>query len=149
MEDDYGVIFNDVMFVVVLFVCVYVGFVEEGCFVYKRMSKMYGLVLRVEYYVCMVDMFGRVGLFDEVYSFIYEFDVVGKVIFLVLWIAMFGVCKMYRNYDFGVDIVKRFIVFELENLGYYVMFLNIYVLSGKIDEVLYVRDGMIKNNFRK
>ncbi|CAF1866816.1 pentatricopeptide repeat-containing protein At2g33760 [Brassica napus] len=149
MEDDDGPIPNDVTFVAVLSACAHAGLVEEGRSVYKRMSKRYGLVPRVEHHVCMVDMLGRAGFLDEAYSFIHELDAAGKATSPALWTAMLGACKMHRNYDLGVEIAKRLIALEPENPGHHVMLSNIYALSGKTDEVSHVRDGMIKNNLRK
>lgn len=53
-----GVVSNGVIFVGVLSVCSYVGLVEEGLSYFEFMSKEYGLLLKFEYYVCVVDIFG-------------------------------------------------------------------------------------------
>ncbi|KAJ4903533.1 Pentatricopeptide repeat-containing protein [Raphanus sativus] len=149
MEDEGGPVPNDVTFVAVLSACAHGGLVEEGRSVYKRMSKRYGLVPRVEHHVCMVDMLGRAGFLDEAYRFIHQLDATGKASSPALWTAMLGACKMHRSYDLGVEIAKRLIALEPENPGHHVMLSNIYALSGKTDEVSHVRDRMIKNNLRK
>lgn len=40
------------------------GLVEEGKLVFYIMERDYNVKLMIEYYGCMVDLFGRVGLFD-------------------------------------------------------------------------------------
>lgn len=48
---------------------------------------------------------------------------------------MFGVCLVYENVGFGEFVVKFFIDLELENIGNYVLLVNIYVVVGRWEDV--------------
>lgn len=65
-----GFEFNDVILVIVLLVCNNVGLVDEGRRIFDFFSGYFNIRFIKEYYVCMVDIYGRVGRFQEVELFI-------------------------------------------------------------------------------
>lgn len=100
------VIFNEIIFIGVFGVCRYTGLVEEGRGYFNFMVKEYKIELNVKYYGCMVDLFGRTGLFKEVEEFIMsmlmEFDV-------IIWGVLFGVCRKYGDNEMGERVGRKFI----------------------------------------
>lgn len=45
----------------------------------------------------------------------------------VVWGVLLGVCKIYKNVDMVEIVFVKVIEFELMNIGYYVLMLNIYM----------------------
>lgn len=58
MVDYYGISFDYVIFIYLLSVCSYSGFVEEGKYYFEIMLERYRVELRLDYYLCMVDLMG-------------------------------------------------------------------------------------------
>lgn len=128
--------FDEVIFVGVLLVCSYVGFVYRGREYLSKMDFVYGLVSVIEYYVCVIDMFGRVGQFDEVYELILIMFVESNV---VVWRVFLVLCRFYGNVYFVEFVGKYIFEFEFEYCGNYILMFNIYGVSGWYEEVLDVR----------
>ncbi|KAL5715513.1 hypothetical protein ACHQM5_017323 [Ranunculus cassubicifolius] len=138
---------NDVTFIAVLSSCAHAGFVKEGNMVYNVMKQDYGIVPRVEHHVCMVDMLGRAGLLNEAFRYIKE-SISGRPAAAV-WTAMLGACKMYKNYDLGVQVAEQLLNVEPDNPAHYVLLSNIYALAGNMDRVEVVRKLMISKGLKK
>lgn len=45
----------------------------------------------------------------------------------VVWGSLLNVCKIYGNVELGELVLERFIEFEFDDLGNYVILFNIYV----------------------
>lgn len=55
---EFGVIFDKIFFVSFLYVCSYVGLIREGEDYFFKMKRVYNIELEIEYYGCMVDLYG-------------------------------------------------------------------------------------------
>lgn len=130
---NYGVKFNFVIFIGVLFGCSYSRLVDEGFRVFYLMSKDYFVEFDVDYYLSLVDMFSRVGRFEEVYLYIYRMFM--ELIFGV-WGVLFGGCRVYKNVELVRIVVKYLFEIEFDNFGNYVLLLNIFVIVKLWGEVL-------------
>lgn len=97
--------FNVVIFISVLFVCCYVGFLEEGFYLFYNMEGEFGVKFQIEYYGCIVDFFGRVGYLREVYDFVIRMLI--KLDF-ILWRSLFGLCRFYGDLEMGERVGKIF-----------------------------------------
>lgn len=133
-EDGYE--FNFIIFIFLFGVCFYFGMIDEGCKYFDLMINKYKISLDLEYWICIIDMFGWVGKLEEVYYlFIYsmylDFDIV--------WSVFLDVCMMYKNIKFGELVGKKLLELLLENRGYFVLLFNLYVLILRWDEVVMVR----------
>lgn len=122
---------NYVIFFGVLFVCIYTGMVVEGMRIFDLMVK-YSLKLRFEYYVILIDLFGRNNRFDEVVELIER--VSGGSDYVGMWGVFLGVCRVYGNMGFVRKVVEMFFYLELSNIVRYVMLLNIYVVGKRWDD---------------
>lgn len=89
--------FDSVIFLVVLFGCSYGGIENIGLKIFYEML-MNGVELNIEYYGCIVDLFGRFGKLQKVLIFIKEMFF--KLI-VVIWGCFLGVCRVYFNFDVG------------------------------------------------
>lgn len=87
----------------------------------------------------MVDLFGRVGLLDEVRNVVEGMFMKSNV---VIWGCLLGVCEKYSDVKMGEWVVKYFFELELWNDGVYVVLLNIYVSRDMWKDVERVREIM-------
>lgn len=99
-----GVKFDNVIFVNIIFVCSYIGLVERVWGYFKMMFIEFGIVLGLEYYVCMVDVYSRVGRLIEVKDFIELFILEYG---MCLWRILLSVCRNYRQYELGVYVGEK------------------------------------------
>lgn len=121
---ELGIELNEVIFLNILFVCSYVGYVEEGKVYFSLMIRDYGIKFKFEYFVCVVDLFSRVGDFDGVY------DIIRLLSFYVdvsIWNVFFNGCRIYGRMD-----IIRSIEGDISNLGvidfgYYKLLFSLYV----------------------
>lgn len=129
IQCEIGIKLDQVIFIVVFFVCSYVGLVCDGIRIFNFMVNDYGLKLGVDYFFCFVDFLGRVGYFDETEGFIEIESEDLKIDFNVWWI-LFSVCVVYGNVRLGRIVVGVFFQIEKNDLVVYVLLLNIYVNVG-------------------
>lgn len=61
----YNIEFDDVCYLVVFLVCSYFGLIKEGEEFFLKLLEIFEIKFRVEYYVCVVDLLGRVGCLKE------------------------------------------------------------------------------------
>lgn len=143
----YGPPPNNITFVAILSACAHSGLIDDGRLAFASMKEVYGLVPGVEHHVCMVDMFGRAGLLNEAYQFIKKClpEEPGPAV----WTSMLGACRMYKNFDLGVEVAEHLLAVDPENPGHYVMLSNIYALAGRMDRVEMVRNMMIRQRLKK
>lgn len=150
-EEGSVVLFNLVMFFVVLLVCVYVGLVEEGKECFGMMKEKYGFVLGIEYYVCFIDILSKVGDIEEIWRLVERMNDNGNNFFYVIWVAVFSVCSFNMDVTRGEYVVRR----VMEEKGYdekvsvYVLVLNFYVVIGKWDMVEEMREKLKKKGLVK
>lgn len=89
MQGIVGLQLMDIIFVVILQVCGYVGLVEEGVKMFELMGQEYGIKFKIEYYGCLVSFFGCVGWLKQVYEIIKNMEM--EVDF-VIWSFFLGSC---------------------------------------------------------
>lgn len=109
------------------------------------MSEVYGIKLRVMYYVCMIEILGRDGLLDEVIVFIRR---VFLKLMVNMWVVFLNVCRMYGNLEFGRVVVEKFYGMEFEKFGNYVVMYNVYNSMGRIVVVVGVLDMLESKGLR-
>lgn len=100
----------------------------------------------VEYYGCMVDFWGRVGQLSDVYWLIC--DMLMKLNVIIWGVLLIG-CRLVKEIWLVECVLKEFIVLELWNVGNYVQLFNIYLVNGRWDEVVEVREEMNKKGMKK
>lgn len=138
---DVGVMFDVIIFVLLLLVCVYLGLVREGELFFFLMKDEYGIEFIMEYYVCMVNFYGRVGLIVKVYEIVVEemeFEVG-----LIVWGVLMYVCFFYVNVEIGEIVVCKFFELELDNEYNFELLMRIYYSLGRLDDMERVRKMMI------
>eukprot|EP01018_Ginkgo_biloba_P003994 Gb_27879 [translate_table: standard] len=138
---------DHITFIAVLCACSRAGLVDEGLYYFTLMSQEFSIMPNLKHYACMVDLLGRAGYLDEAQDFIKEMPIEPDA---GVWGALLGACRIHRNIELGEHVAERIFELEPENVGYYILLVNIYAEAARWDAVAKVRKmmedrGLIKN----
>ena len=89
---------DDITFIGVLSACSHAGLVTRGRELFGEMEQIFGLKPKIEHYVCMIDLLGRVGLVEEAYDMIKGMPMEPDE---AAWGALLNACRMHGNADLG------------------------------------------------
>ncbi|KAM7501887.1 hypothetical protein LguiB_000791 [Lonicera macranthoides] len=137
---------NDVTILGVLCACVHAGLVDEGQKCFDSISKELGLRPKLEHYGCLVDLLGRAGLLNKAYEVIQSMPMAPHT---GVWGALLGACKIHKNVDLAEVAIEHLIELDHEDGGYLAIMSNIYANARRWNDVLRVRDLMIKKGVGK
>lgn len=126
--------------------CTHAGLVDEGGRYFNSMDRIYFLPPRIEHYGCMVDLLGRAGLLYEAHQLIIDMPMEANA---VVWGALLGGCRIYRDTHMAEYVLKRLIELEPQNAGNYVLLSNIYASSGRWDDAANLRRVMKEKGIQK
>jgi pentatricopeptide repeat protein len=120
---------NPVTMLVLLAACSHAGLLEEGEKLFDDMLVGYKLSPTLEHYTCMIDLYGRAGLFDKVKKL---FDTVplSLVDHLPLYLAVLGACRKWLNVELARWAFDRLLLLDATCTAAYVCMESIYVESG-------------------
>lgn len=135
-----------VTFVGLLNACTHGGLVEQGRYYYELMTRGYAIEPQIEHYGCLIDLLGRAGRFDEAMEVIRQMRMPPDV---VVWGSLLNGCKIHGRIDLAEFAVRKLIKLDPNNGGYGVMLANVYVESGKWDEVRKLRKTLKEQNSHK
>ena len=94
-----GISPNAITFLALLTSCSHAGLVKEGEMYFDAMDKVHFLVPTIEHYCCMVDLYARVGLFEEAIALI---EKAPSSSHLQMWLGVLGGCqKWVYNVELG------------------------------------------------
>ncbi|XP_015884423.3 pentatricopeptide repeat-containing protein At1g06143 [Ziziphus jujuba] len=130
---------NGVTFISVLSACTHAGLVEEGRRRFTSMTSKYSISPEVEHYGCMVDLLSKAGLLEDALELIRNMKLKPNS---VIWGALLGGCKIYRNVEIARVAVNELIELEPNNSGYYNLFVNMYAEVNRWGEVAKIRATM-------
>eukprot|EP01018_Ginkgo_biloba_P024476 Gb_03693 [translate_table: standard] len=137
---------NHITFVGVLFACSHAGLIDKGRYYFESMSRDHGITPRLEHYVCMVDLLGRVGHLDEAEKFIKEMPLEPGVL---VWQTLLGACKIHGNIELGKWAAARVMDLEPQDSAAYVLMSNMYATAGRWDDAAKVRNMMKDRGVKK
>ncbi|KAK7327890.1 hypothetical protein VNO77_21983 [Canavalia gladiata] len=133
-----GVAPDDVTFIGLLSACSHEGFVSEGIMFFKAMRDYYAIVPQMRHYGCMIDMYGRAGLFEEAKAFLRSMPVEAEG---PVWGALLQACKIHGN-----EKMSEWIRGHLDNknvgVGTLALLSNLYASSERWDDANKVRKTM-------
>ncbi|KAL7246881.1 hypothetical protein ACSBR2_001902 [Camellia fascicularis] len=115
---DKEVKLDHVTFVCLLSACSHLGLDDQE----------YGIQPSLKHYGCMVDLLGRARYLEKAYSFVKNMPLRPDA---SVWGALLGACRIHGNVELGKFASERLFEVDLENVGYYVLLLNIYANVGK------------------
>lgn len=130
---EVGFKLDEIIFIVFLLVCRYSGLVLEGEKYFKLMIEVCNIFFEVGYYICMIDLYGKINRLDEVIELMkgideFEEDVVIFGVFL-------NVCNLNKSIEFVKEVEEKLLDIDGCNGFWYIYFVNFYVLFGRWDEM--------------
>lgn len=136
-----GAIPDNITFVSLLSTCAHLGLVKDGERLFSVMRNGYGIRPIMEHYGCMVNLYGRAGLFKEAYDLIVEgmeFEAGPTV-----WGALLYACYLHGNVEVGEVAAERLFELEPDNEHNFELLMKIYGNAGRSEDVERVRIMMV------
>ncbi|KAH7290222.1 hypothetical protein KP509_30G037100 [Ceratopteris richardii] len=118
---------NEVTFTCILNACSHSGLVEEGEMYFTLMYTNYGIKPVLEHYACMVDLYGRAGLFNLAISF------VSKIPFddyMAVWRSVLKACEKRKDVTIGRWAFEHALQIHNGDAALYDLMSNIYRSAG-------------------
>lgn len=123
---------DDITFIGLLSACSHAGLVQEGCELFSRMEKDFGVTRKLEHYGCMVDLLGRARLLDRAIELIeaMPFEPTESILG-----ALLSACVIHQDLEIG-DRVAKMVCAKSNYLsdGELMMFANLYASCGQWEE---------------
>ncbi|XP_057433791.1 pentatricopeptide repeat-containing protein At5g66500, mitochondrial [Lotus japonicus] len=141
-EDGSKVLPNSVTFLAVLSACDHSGLVEEGRECFNLMREKYGLEPDPEHYACFIDILGRAGNIEEVWSAYHNMIEQGTRLTVGVWIALLNACSLNQDVERGEFAAKNLLQLEPNKASNVVLVSNFYAAIGRWDCVDEVRSIM-------
>ncbi|KAK7261532.1 hypothetical protein RIF29_27846 [Crotalaria pallida] len=121
------------------------GLVSEGIMFFKAMRDAYGIVPQMRHYGCMVDMYGRAGLFEEAKAFLKGMPVEAEG---PVWGALLQACKNHGNEKMS-EWIRSYLNNKDVGIGTLALLSNLYASSERWDDANKVRTTMRGNGLKK
>lgn len=137
---------DSVSYISVLSACRHAGLIQEGRNIFASMCEKHHLEPNMEHYACMVDLFGRAGLFDEVLSLINKMPTEPDA---RVWGALLGSCKIHSNVTLGEVALHHLLKLEPRNAVHSVVMSDIYAQCGRWIDARRTRSHMIEHGLKK
>lgn len=137
---------DDITFVGILSACSHGGLVSLGRELFTGMEHIFRLEPKVEHYVCMIDLLGRVGLVEEAYEMITRMPMEPDE---AAWGALLNACRMHGNADLGKFAANKLIDLDPEDSGTYVILANLCARERRWGDVREVRSMMREKGIKK
>ncbi|XWS62278.1 hypothetical protein CRYUN_Cryun07bG0196500 [Craigia yunnanensis] len=133
-------------FINLLSACSHSGLVNEGLWFYSLMLGKYEVEPVTEHQVCIVDMLGRAGKFQEANEFIKQIPRGPEP---GVWGALLSACNYHGNIEMGRKVAEHLFGLEPENVGYYISLANMYVSAGGWKDAMELRQIIQERKLRK
>ncbi|CAK8540082.1 unnamed protein product [Lathyrus sativus] len=140
-----NVIPNHVTFLAVLSACSYSGLSERGWEIFHSMSRDHNVKPRAMHYACMIELLGREGLLNDAVALFRNAPFKPT---LNMCAALLTACRMNKNWELGKFAAEKLYVMKPEKICNYVVLLNIYNASGKLEEVAGVLQTLKRKGLR-
>jgi pentatricopeptide repeat protein len=118
---------NVVTFVALLSACSHDGLLEEGEKLFDEIQRVYHLTPALEHYTCMMDLFGRSGCFNKVYTLLDRVLYSGH---LPLFLSLLGACGKWGNVTLGRWAFEQAVRLDTKCSVAYVGMKNIYAAAA-------------------
>lgn len=122
---------NHVTFLAVLSACSYSGLSDQGWEIFYSMTSVHNINPRAMHYACMIELLGREGLLDEALALIKNAPFEPT---MNMWAALLTACRIHKNLELGRFAAEKLYGMGPEKLSNYVVLLNIYNSTGKLEE---------------
>ncbi|CAM8878949.1 unnamed protein product [Rhodiola kirilowii] len=112
--------------------CAQLGLVDDAYSLFTSMEHVLGMKPSEELYACMVDVFGRAGLSEDLQEFISV--VTPHLAGPLFWKAVFSSCRLLGNMEVAKLAVERLLELEPTNASACVLLEQVLLTLGKWDE---------------
>ncbi|KAK7273048.1 hypothetical protein RIF29_14094 [Crotalaria pallida] len=119
---------DSVSYLSVLSACRHAGLIQEGRHIFQSMCENHYFEPNMEHYACMIDLFGRAGLFDELSSLINKIPTEPDA---HVWGALLGACKIHSNVMLGEVALHHLLKLEPRNATHFIVLSDIYAQCGR------------------
>ncbi|KAK1410910.1 hypothetical protein QVD17_37452 [Tagetes erecta] len=137
---------DDITFTGLLSACCHSGLTELGKYYFDKMTTMYKIPHKIEHYACMIDLYGRLGLFGDAVKLINEMPMRPDV---VVWGTLLGACRIHGNFETGKQILKQVLELEPYTSGMYVLVSNMFSAAKRWQDVKNIRKLMKDQGIKK
>ncbi|XP_062077901.1 pentatricopeptide repeat-containing protein At1g08070, chloroplastic [Humulus lupulus] len=137
---------DGITFIGILCACSHLGLIEDGLSYFNSMVNEYHITPEIEHYGCVVDLLARAGHLDRAVDFVKTMPIDADA---VIWAALLGACKIYKNIELAELALERLIELEPQNPSNYVMLSNIYGDLGRWKDVSRLKVAMRDTGFKK
>ncbi|KAL8246484.1 hypothetical protein R6Q59_007700 [Mikania micrantha] len=142
----HGIHPDDITFMGLLSACCHSGLTEIGKNYFGKMTAVYKVPHKIEHYACVIDLFGRLGLFGDAIKLINKMPMKPDV---VIWGALLGACRIHGNIEIGKQILKQVLELEPYTSGIYVLFSNMFCEAKRWQDVKNIRKLMKDQGIKK
>ncbi|KAH7439229.1 hypothetical protein KP509_04G051300 [Ceratopteris richardii] len=127
----------------VLNACCHCGLVAEGEALFVNMNSKYGLKPSPECYICMVDLFGRVGHLEKAVRLAQEMPYSES---LSLWHMLLGACRKWVDVNVGEWAFEQAVKLDKTDGSAYVLMADVYAAAGMPEKAKQIETMRIRNN---
>ncbi|KAL5777466.1 hypothetical protein ACOSP7_010392 [Xanthoceras sorbifolium] len=141
-----GVRPNQITFVGVLSACSNAGMVHEALNYFEMMQKDYKIRPVPDHFVCLIDMFVRLGRLEEALDFIKKMDFEPNE---VIWSLLVGGCRRHGNMELGFYAAEQLLKLKPKDPDNYLMLLGMYLSAERWEDVSRVKNLMKEEKISK
>lgn len=141
-----GVRPNQITFVGVLSACSYGGMVPEALSYFEMMQKDYKIKPVMDHFVCLIDMFVRLGRIEEAFDFIKQMDSEPNE---VIWSLLIAGCRRQGNKELGFFAAEKLIQLKPKDPEIYLMLLDMFSSAERWEDVSRVKQAMEEEELSK
>ncbi|KAL2516000.1 Pentatricopeptide repeat-containing protein [Forsythia ovata] len=144
--EESGIKPDGIAFITILYACSHAGLVQQGCEIFDKMTKVYGIEPSIEHYGCMVDLYGRAGHLQKAYDFVIHMPTPPNA---VIWRTLLGACSFFGDVKLAEQVKGRLSKTDPNNCSDHVLLSNIYAVAGKWKDVASMRISMAELKMKK
>lgn len=138
MESD-GFSPDSVSFTGALMACSHAGFVDEGLELFESMTRLHGIVPRIEHYGCVVDLYSRAGRLHDALFVVERMPMKANEVVVG---SLLAACRVCNDADLAEQLMKYYYNMELSGDSCHVLMSNIYAEKGSWQGASNVRKKM-------
>ncbi|RWV84962.1 hypothetical protein GW17_00053286 [Ensete ventricosum] len=127
---------DEITYTGLLTACSHSRMLERGRLIFHLLKHDSSVQVKLEHYVCMVDILGRCGNLEEAEEFIRNMPVEPNS---KIWLALLGACRMHANIEVARRTSKKVFDMEPDSSAAYVLLSNIYASAGRWNDVSQTR----------
>ncbi|XVE51540.1 hypothetical protein DITRI_Ditri02bG0050100 [Diplodiscus trichospermus] len=130
---------DEITFTGLLSACSHSGMLQKGRCFFEYLSQYKSTALKLQHYVCMVDVLGRCGELKEAEELIKNMPIKANA---TVWLALLSACRTPSNLEVAEKAAKSIFDLEPHCSAAYVLLSNIYASAGKWSDVSRMRVRM-------